>query len=307
LRIVPLMADGSIPRRAALVVHPSRSLTGALAILDAWAEEYDVELVQVPLDGTERRVRPLREVAAGDLVIALGGDGTALSALRAAAPVEAPVLAVACGSVGALTAVSAETLGEALERVCAGDADARLLPALAIHTDAAPDEWAINDFVIVRRGAGQVVADVSVDGELYIRLAGDGLIVATPFGSSGYTMAAGGPLLCVGTEAFVCSPLAMHGGSGAPLVVPADAALEIAVQPTYVGFAIELDGQRRALEGSSFRVTLLPGKGRLLTFSATDQRLRRLRERGLIADSPRVLIRDERAAAPRAGPPAARG
>lgn len=301
------MADGSIPRRVALVVHPSRPLAGALETLDAWADEYDVEVVQVPVAGTERRVRPLREVAEGDLVIALGGDGTALSALRAAAPVEAPVLAVACGSVGALTAVSAEALGETLERVCAGDADTRVLPALAIHTDTAPDDWAINDFVIVRRGAGQVVAEVSVDDELYIRLAGDGLIVATPFGSSGYTMAAGGPLLCVGTAAFVCSPLAMHGGSGAPLVVPADAALEIDVQPTYAGFEVEVDGQRRALDASSFRLTLHPDKGRLLTFSPTDQRLRRLRERGLIADSPRVLIRDERAAAPRARPPAARG
>lgn len=301
------MADGSIPRRVALVVHPSRSLDRALETLDAWADEYDVDVVQVPVEGTERRVRPLREVSAGDLVVALGGDGTALSALRAAAPVEAPVLAVACGSVGALSAVSAETLGEALERVSAGHSDTRVLPALAIHTDAATREWAINDFVIVRRRAGQVVAEVSVDGELYIRLAGDGLIVATPFGSSGYTMAAGGPLLCAGTAAFVCSPLAMHGGSSAPLVVPADATLEIVVQPTYAGFEVELDGQRRALDGSSFRVTLHPDMGRLLSFSAADQRLRRLRERGLIVDSPRVLIRDERAAAPRAGPPAARG
>jgi NAD+ kinase len=301
------MADGSIPRRVALVVHPSRPLDGALRTLDAWADEYGVEVVQVPVEGTERRVRPLREVAKGDLVVALGGDGTALSALRAAAPVEAPVLAVACGSVGALSVVSADALGATLERVCAGHADTRVLPALAIETDGAPGDWAINDFVIVRRGAGQVVAEVSVDGELYIRLAGDGLIVATPFGSSGYTMAAGGPLLCVGTAAFVCSPLAMHGGSGAPLVVPADAALEITVQPTYAGFEVEVDGQRRTPDARSFRLTLHPDKARLLTFSTSDQRLRRLRERGLIADSPRVLIRDERAAAPRAHPPAARG
>ena len=81
--------------------------------------------------------------------------------------------------------------------------------------------WAINDFVVVRRRAGQVIVDVSVDDELYARLAGDGLIVASPLGSSAYSMAAGGPVLASGTPAIVCTPLAMHGGNAPPLVVPA--------------------------------------------------------------------------------------
>ena len=72
----------------------------------------------------------------------------------------------------------------------AGDWTARRLPALAIHPEGAPDEWAVNDFVAVRRGAGQLVAEVSVDDELYVRLAGDGVIVASPLGSSAYSMAA---------------------------------------------------------------------------------------------------------------------
>jgi len=294
--MVPRVTLGEIPRRVALVVHPSRPLDGALGTLDAWADQHDIDVVQVPVDGTERRVRPLHAVAEGDLVVALGGDGTALSALRAAAAVDAPVLAVACGSVGALTAVSAADLGGTLERMCTGEWTTRLLPALAIRSQGAPDEMALNDFVIVRRGAGQVVAEVSVDGELYVRLAGDGLIVATPFGSSGYTMAAGGPLLCVGTQAFVCSPLAMHGGSAAPVVVPADAELTIDVQPSYAGFDVEIDGHGSALAAHTYRLTLHRDKARLVSLTATDQRLRRLRERGLIADSPRVLIRDRRAA-----------
>jgi NAD+ kinase len=288
--------DGEIPRRVALVVHPSRPLSGALETLDAWASRHDVDVVQVPVDGTVRRVRPLHDVAQGDLVVALGGDGTALSALRAAAPVDAPVLAVACGSVGALTAVSAGELAGTLERMRTGDWTTSALPALTIRPDGAPEELALNDFVIVRRGAGQVVAEVAIDGELYVRIAGDGVIVATPFGSSGYTMAAGGPLVCVGTQAFVCSPLAMHGGNAAPVVVPAESELTIEVRPSYAGFDVEIDGHYSALTARTYSLTLHPDKARLVSLSATDQRLRRLRERGLIADSPRVLIRDERAA-----------
>ena len=290
------MIDGEIPRRVALVVHPSRPVSGALKTLDGWASRHGVDVVQVPVDGHGRRLRPLHDVAQGDLVVALGGDGTALSALRAAAAVGAPVLAVACGSVGALSAVTAAELETMLDRMHDGDWTTYALPALAIETDGAPDELALNDFVVVRRGAGQVLAEVAVDGDLYVRFAGDGLIVATPFGSSGYTMAAGGPVLCVGTQAFVCSPLAMHGGSAAPLVVPAGAVFTIDVQPSYAGFNIEIDGHLSALTARSYRLTLRPDQARLVSVSPSDRRLHRLRERGLIADSPRVLVRDRRLA-----------
>jgi NAD+ kinase len=111
--------------------------------------------------------------------VAVGGDGTVLASLRAAAAQGAPVLGVACGSLGALTAVAADGIAAALDRVWAGDWTARSVPALAIGPADAPDDWAANDFVVVRRGAGQLVADIVVDDELYARLAGDGLVVAT--------------------------------------------------------------------------------------------------------------------------------
>ncbi len=234
-----------------------------------------MELVQIV--ASERRVFPLAEAAASDLVVALGGDGTALTALRAAEPVRAPVLAVACGSVGALSAVTAGELSDALDRVRAGDWARCTVPALAVSTPDGKRAIALNDVVLVRRGSGQLVAEVALDGEPYIRLAGDGVIVATALGSSGYTMAAGGPLLTLRTAAFVCTPIAMHGGSAPPLVVPAESVLTVEVQPSYGGFDIELDGQRHALEAHSFRLTLEPDRATLVRFSATDQGVRRLR------------------------------
>src|SRR3954447_4610893 len=146
------------PARVALVVHPTRDIAAALATVEAWSAKHGLDVVQLPAVGGAAREVALRgELEAGDLVVALGGDGTVLSALRAAAPHDAPVLGVACGSLGAMTAVSSDRLDDALERVRRGDWTARRLPALAIHPRDAPDQWALNDFVVVRRGAGQLV------------------------------------------------------------------------------------------------------------------------------------------------------
>ena len=92
-------------------------------------------------------------------------------------------------------------LEDALARVLSGDWTPRRLPAIAVHPAGGRDEWALNDFVVVRHGAGQLVVSVFADDELYVRLAGDGLIVASPLGSSAYSMAAGGPLLASGMPA----------------------------------------------------------------------------------------------------------
>ena len=290
------MAAQPVPRRVALVVHPTRPVERALATIKRWATEHGVDVVPLAADGDRHR-----ELAApgtledGDLVVAVGGDGTVLAALRVAAVSNAPVLGVACGSLGALSAVAAEHLDAALERVWAGEWTPRALPALKIGAAGAPDTWAANDWVVVRRGAGQLVADVTVDDELYVRVAGDGLVVATALGSSAYSMAAGGPVLAGGTAAFVCTPLAMHGGSAPPLVVPADAAVTVEVHPGYAGFDVEIDGHERAVEGLRFRLALHADKLTLVTFDPSGRGLAGLRKRRLITDSPRVLARDERA------------
>lgn len=281
--------------RLALVVHPSRRVTTPLETLERWAKDEDVEVVQIPTDGgSPRELARRADLEEGDLVITLGGDGTVLTALRAAAPLGAPVLGVACGSLGALTAVHADRLEQALDRFRAGDWSARRLPALAIQSSESPDAWAVNDFVIVRRGAGQVILDLYVDDELYVRLAGDGLIIATPLGSSAYSMAAGGPLLAPGTSGVVCTPLAMHGGNAPPLIVPAGAVIRVEIQDSYAGFETQLDGHSAPMQDPEYRVALKEEKVTLVAFDDDEHMLTALRKRGLIADSPRVLARDKR-------------
>jgi len=283
--------------RIALVIHPTREIAGTVETLERWAREHSMDVVQIPAVGESvRAVAAAGELTAGDLVVALGGDGTVLAALRAAAPLDAPVLGVACGSLGALTAVHADRVEEALERVLAGDWSAHRLPALAVRPAGAGAQWSVNDFVVARRGAGQVVADISVDDQLYVRLAGDGVIVATALGSTAYSMAAGGPVLAPGTPAVVCTPVSMHGGNAPPLVAAATATIRVTVHPSFAGFDVELDGHVYPMEATDFTISLEEDKVTLVSFGELGLGLSSLRERRLITDSPRVLARDARTA-----------
>jgi NAD+ kinase len=202
--------------RVGVLVHPTRPVNHAVETLRRWTEDRDLELVQIPV-GEQPVVAPPGKVTTCDLVAAIGGDGTVLKALHAAAKTRTPVLGVACGSLGVLTSVPANELRDGLDRFADGDWAARQLPALALDTDEGQLAWAINDVVISRKGQTQLVVDLCVDGELYVRSAGDGVVIATPLGSSAYSMAARGALLSAGTKAFICTPLAMHGGCAPPL------------------------------------------------------------------------------------------
>jgi NAD+ kinase len=135
-----------------------------------------------------------------------------------------------------------------------------------------------------------------------VRLAGDGLIVASPLGSSAYSMAAGGPLLASSARAVVCTPLAMHGGNAPPLVVPAGTEVRVEVHPSFAGFDVEIDGHTYPLQDLQYRVSLDEEKVTLAAFDEFGLGLSGLRKRRLITDSPRVLARDDRAGHTRPGP-----
>jgi NAD+ kinase len=276
------------------VVHPRRDVEAALAATRAWAATHGLALGQVPIPGQTRRVAEPVEVASCDLVLALGGDGTALAALHAAASASCPVLGVACGSIGVLTSVPAESLPAALGQLTAGKWSGRRLPALEI-AGAADALFAINDFAVIRDGTGQVITEIRVDDELYARTAGDGLVVATPVGSSAYTMAAGGPILAAGVQGFVVTPLAQHGGVSPSLVVRPESRLTVLVQPGYGGCRFEVDGQKVAMEAHEVTASLRHEYASLVTLAEQEPMLTGLRRRGLVVDSPRILARDARA------------
>jgi NAD+ kinase len=285
--------------RIGLVVHPRRAIEGALETIREWAAANGTELFQIRSDGVQREVAPAGDPASCDLIIALGGDGTALVALHASAASRRPVLGIACGSLGALTSTTAGEIDEALDLVSRGEWQPRDLAGLAVTSEDGAELVALNDLVVVRRGAGQIAVAIEVDGELFARFAGDGVVIATPLGSSAYTLAAGGPVIAPGSGAFVITPLAPHGGCCPPLVADADSDVRLEIEPGWGGARIENDGQVSALESRILSVRWREAYARLVTLGGEESFLAGLRRRKIILDSPRILARDHRVTAGR--------
>jgi NAD+ kinase len=277
--------------RVGVLVHPTRPVWDAIEVLKRWTQDRGLRLVQIPT-GDQPSVAPPGEVTACDLITALGGDGTVLKAVHAAGKTRTPVLGVAYGSLGVLTTVAENELRAGLDRFAAWEWQARHLPALELGADKGQPAWAINDLVLARRGSTQLVVDICMDQELHVRLAGDGIVVATALGSSAYSMAGGGPLLAAGTNAFVCTPLAMHGGCAPPLVVPDDRHVTLEIHPSHGGFDLEIDGYRVDTEAQRFSVNSRHSYATLVALDDASSGLSWLRERGLISDSPRVAARE---------------
>ena len=153
------------------------------------------------------------------MCVVLGGDGTILTALRRFRGRDIPVFAVNFGEVGFLATIDPDGLGPAFDRAFAGEFDTLALPSVAVRRPGT-DWLAIND-VSVHRKPGNRVADLAykVDGEEVGRVRCDGLVVATPAGSTGYNLANGGPVLAWGVEGFVVSFIAPHSLTARALVV----------------------------------------------------------------------------------------
>jgi NAD+ kinase len=282
--------------RLGLVVHPTRDLDRALGAVRTWAAEHDADVVQVDAGKPREGLAPWGDAADCDLIVAVGGDGTVLAAVRAGAGAGRPVLGVSCGSLGALATVSAANVGTALDAVEAGDWVARRLPALIVVPDGASEQTAVNDLVVVRDGSGQIAISLSVDGELYGRFTGDGVVLSTPVGSSAYTLAAGGPVLAAGADAVVVTPLAAHGGCIPPLVAAAGSTVRVEVEAGHTGARTELDGRPAVLGSDRFEVTLRPAHADLVSLGDEEPQLRGLRRRGILLDSPRMVARAAREA-----------
>jgi NAD+ kinase len=154
-----------------------------------------------------------------DLVIVLGGDGTILTALRRYAGTGVPVFAVNYGEVGFLATIDPDTLADDFERAFSGEFDTIQLPTISVGRPEGT--WSALNDISVHRKAGLRVADLAyaLAGEEIGRVRCDGLVVATPQGSTGYNLANGGPVLAWGVEGYVVSFIAPHSLTARSLVV----------------------------------------------------------------------------------------
>jgi NAD+ kinase len=159
-----------------------------------------------------------------DLAVVFGGDGTILTALRACANSRAPVFAFNYGAIGFLSTVERDELEPGLERALAGDFEVLPMPSLEVEVDGEP-RIGVNDISFHRRASSRVATlEYAVGAEQLGSVRCDGLVAATPVGSTGYNLANGGPVLAWGVEGFVVSFIAPHTLTARALVVaPGDA------------------------------------------------------------------------------------
>ncbi|MDX1530106.1 MAG: NAD(+)/NADH kinase [Rhodothermales bacterium] len=190
--------------------------------------------------------------AESDVVLSFGGDGTLLNTAHEIGTRETPVLGVNIGRLGFLTAVEVGRVEDAIRQVEAGEHRVEERTVLEVDVEGRRRErprWALNDLVLAKTGSASMI-DVTahVDGEYLNDYWADGLIVATPTGSTAYNLAADGPLLTPRSGVIALTPIAPHTLSTRPIVLPDSAEIEFRVTTQGQPYLLACDGRSEVVE-----------------------------------------------------------
>ena len=204
-----------------------------------------------------------------DLVITVGGDGTLLGAARALASSGVPLLGINLGRLGFLADLPTDALETCLAPILAGEFDAEERFLLAAQVNGDPPLLALNDVVIHKWNTARMIElETLIDGSFVNRQRGDGIIVATPTGSTAYALSGGGPLIHPALDAIALVPICPHTLSNRPLVVGGHSRIEIRADSAHdQGHVIvTCDGQADVFltADSSVRIERAPHPIRLL-------------------------------------------
>jgi len=216
---------------------------GVLAELAGWLQARNIRVVFETDTARLAGVPPDWPTCSGDdlpghcdLVVLLGGDGTliGMAGRIAGAGATVPILGVNFGSLGFLTEITLDELFPSLESVLAGTAAIErraMLTARTVRSDQPfAEHTVLNDIVITKGALSRIIEmTITVGGDAVTRVRADGLIVATPTGSTAYNLAAGGPIVHPAVDAVLLTPIAPHTLTNRPIVIPADA--EVHVRP----------------------------------------------------------------------------
>jgi len=239
---------------AAIISRPDRpEVAQMVAGLLSWLGEHGYAVIT---DQETSRYAPDKEAVPRaqlgtrhlDLVIVLGGDGTLLSAARATAAIDVPILGVNLGSLGFLTEVPPQAiytmLGAIVEGRAAVERRALMECTLLRGSEVRGSYLVFNDAVVNKTALARLnTYDLCIDGVFVSSYRADGMIVATPTGSTAYSLSAGGPVLMPTVSALVVTPVAPHALTHRPLVVPDSAVIEIWLRTEDELAYLSLDGQ----------------------------------------------------------------
>jgi len=241
-------------KTAAIISRPDGSqVAEVIPGLLTWFAEHNYRAI---VDEETAPYAPNQEVASRaemasrplDLVVVLGGDGTLLSAARATAAIDVPLLGVNLGSLGFLTEVPLQSLYSMLDAIAQGRAAVEhrsLMQCELLRGDTVRGSYLVfNDAVVNKTALARLNQyDLYVDKVFVSSYRADGMIVATPTGSTAYSLSAGGPVVMPTVKAFVITPVAPHALTHRPLVVPDSAAIEILLRSEQEVAYLSLDGQ----------------------------------------------------------------
>jgi NAD+ kinase len=261
-------------RNIGIISRPRRSnLAEVVPPLLSWLEErgihvvYDQETATSLTEPSEGRSRE-QVAAASDLLLVLGGDGTLLAAARVAAPRGIPILPINMGSLGFLTSFMLEELYPALEDILAGRltiSERVMLHAELQRGDRILDKQTVLNEVVINKGAlaRMIELELSIDKDFVCRYRADGLIVASPTGSTAYSLSAGGPIVHPSVESFIITPICPHTLSDRPVVVGDTSIIEVKLSAGTESVFLTLDGQKGIPLQATDRVRISRGQQRL--------------------------------------------
>jgi NAD+ kinase len=203
-----------------------------------------------------------------DLLLVLGGDGTLLAAARVAAPRGIPILPVNMGSLGFLTSFTLEEMFPALEEALAGRPSVSERVMLRVELDRGGQvidgQRVLNEAVINKGALARMIElELKIDGAFVCRYRADGLIVATPTGSTAYSLSAGGPIVHPSVESLVITPICPHTLSDRPLVLRDSSSVEVILSGDAESVFLTLDGQKGIPMQSGDRVRIARAPERL--------------------------------------------
>lgn len=235
--------------RIILVLHPTRESSAAIgASVAAAAAERGIAAVAAAFDAARMPGVAAWDAtpAPGDLVVAVGGDGTVLEASHLSREHDIPLLGVNAGNVGFLAEVEPGRIPEALDRLLAGSFRVSTRMTLEATMPDGRVVPGLNDVVVEKAVSRQVVGiAVSVAGESLVEYRTDAVIVATPTGSTAYTFSAGGPLVDPEIETLILTAVAPHNLFGRPIVFGPSVTLRVAITSDRAA-RVNVDGRHHA-------------------------------------------------------------
>ena len=196
---------------------------------------------------TSKKIRSKDDMSVLDFMLVLGGDGTFLSLARAIEHRNTPILGIHLGDLGFLAKVTLKDLFVRLDQVANGDfiVEKRILVKASIKKNGQTiHHVGLNDFVLSNGQSHRMLnATVSVNGHLVGNYRSDGLIIATPTGSTAYSLSAGGPIVTPEVDSLIITPTAAHTLTSRPLVIPADSKIILNFPDTNDSILFIADGQ----------------------------------------------------------------